>query len=86
MTTYSEVLQASSTQPKHPWLCPKCRFLMQARIKKAGDAEPRVHDIYWSCSSMPGGTEYLIVHSDKPGDYTSSVTLEHLFIDYCMGR
>jgi hypothetical protein len=86
MTTYSEILMAKNTQPAHPWLCQKCRFLMQAKVRKAGDAEPRVHDVYESCSAMPGRTEYLIVHSARPGDYTSSITLEHLFIDFCIRR
>lgn len=86
MTVYSEVLRAESTTPAHPWLCPECRFFMQARIRKAGDSEAKVHDIYQSCNSPPGRTEYIIVHSDKPGDYTSSITIEHLFVDFCVGR
>jgi glutaredoxin len=81
----SFLMMHSSNKPAYAWDCPHCKFVKQLIIKDLGSNDVKRHDIYKSCSSHSDNEpEYIIIHSDKEGDYSSSVTMNILFMYYCL--
>ena len=68
-------------KPNWNWDCKKCEFLMGISHHTESD-KISFHDVYKSCSSLPGHDEYIIVNSNEPGDYHSSITMDNLFFHY----
>ena len=65
-----------NSKPVWDSICPKCKFLFCISILNEQNTYKHF-DIYESCSSL-SETEYIIVKSNEPGDYISSVSLKIL--------
>ena len=66
-------------KPKYNWYCPKCKFL--TCVATHFDNENIVYtDVYKSCSAS--ANEFIMVFSNEPGDYCSSITMNSLFAHY----
>ena len=71
-------------KPKWNWDCNKCKFITQLQLHRE-HMDIRYCDVYLSCNSHEE-SEYILVYSNEPGDYSSSVTLKNLFAYYFLWR
>ena len=74
-------------KPRYSWYCPKCKFI--TCVETYFDNENSVFtDVYLSCSSFKfkngeiRDNEFIMVFSEEPGDYHSSITMGSLFAHY----